>query len=433
MPSLWSETVTLPSFPPLQKDLNTDVLIIGGGLAGLLCCHRLRGAGVDCALVEARTICSGATGNTTAKLTAQHGLIYQKLEKEFGAGTARLYYEANEAALNKYRILCAGMDCDFEEQDSYLYSREDRVPLDKELKALERARIPASFVEGSVLPLPFPTVGAVKFSRQARFHPLKFVSAIAPGLPIYENTPIREFAPGCLRTGRHVIRARQVVVCTHFPILNKHGSYFLKLYQDRSYALALEGAGPIDGMFLDQQKGGLSLRSWGNNLILGAGGHRPGKPGTGWTELSSLANRFYPGKKELCRWAAQDCMTLDGIPYIGRYSPRTHDLYVATGFNKWGMTSAMVAAMILTDLILERETPYASLFTPQRTVLRPQLAANGLEAIAGWLTFQRPRCPHMGCALRWNSRERSWDCPCHGSRFSENGKLLDNPATGDLS
>lgn len=433
MPSLWSGTVTLPSFPPLQDDLNIDVLIIGGGLAGLLCCHFLTGAGVDCALVEAKTLCSGATGGTTAKVTAQHGLIYQKIEKEFGSDAARLYYEANEAALNEYRNLCAGRDCDFEEQDSYIYSREDRAPLDRELKALERARIPAAFVEGRALPLPFPTVGAVKFTRQAKFHPLKFAAALAPGLPIYENTPVLEFQPGMFRTPKGYIRAKTILVCTHFPMFNKHGSYFLKLYQDRSYALALEGAGPIDGMFLDQQKGGLSLRSWGDTLILGAGGHRPGKPGTGWTELSSLANRFYPGKKELCRWAAQDCMTLDGMPYIGRYSSKTPSLFVATGFNKWGMTSAMAAAMVLTDLILGRENPYAPLFSPQRTVLRPQLAINGLEAMAGWLTFKRPRCPHMGCALQWNSRERSWDCPCHGSRFAEDGKLLDNPATGDLS
>lgn len=142
--------------------------------------------------------------------------------------------------------------------------------------------------------------------------------------------------------------------------------------------------------------------------------------------------RNIPGAKEVCRWATQDCMTLDGVPYIGQYSKRTPNLYVATGFNKWGITSSMVASMVLCDLVQGRENPYADIFSPSRTMLRPQLFINGFEAAVNLLTPTKPRCPHMGCALKWHPQEHSWDCPCHGSRFADDGKLLDNPATGDL-
>lgn len=432
MPSLWSQTVKLPTFPALDRDLDTDVLIIGGGLAGVLCCYYLNRAGVDCVLAEARTICSEVTKDTTGKLTSQHGLIYQKLLRQFGPDAARLYYDANQEALGEYRRLSQTIDCDFAEEDNFIYAREDLAGLKKELAALQELDIPARFV-GS-LPLPFSTVGAVSFPRQGRFHPLKLVSALAQGLPIYENTAVRELRPGEAVTEHHTIHANRMVICTHFPFLNKHGSYFLKLYQERSYVLALEGAEDFGGMYLDAQKGGLSLRRQGNALLLGLGGHRPGKPGEdGWTALSSLANRYYPSKKELCRWATQDCVTLDGIPYIGRYSARTPSLFVATGFNKWGMTSAMVSALVLTDLLTGADSPYEALFSPSRSILRPQLAVNAMEAAADLMHFGKKRCPHMGCALRWNSQERTWDCPCHGSRFTEAGNLLDNPASGDLS
>ena len=214
--------------------------------------------------------------------------------------------------------------------------------------------------------------------------------------------------------------------------MNKHGSYFLKLYQQRSYAISLENAPPLEGMYLDEQENGLSFRSYDGSLILGGGGHRTGKSGGGWKELEAFAREHYPEASITHRWATQDCMSLDGVPYIGRYSARTPNLYVATGFNKWGMTSSMAAAQILTDLITGKESPYAQVFSPSRSMLHPQLGVNALEAGKNLLTFSRKRCPHMGCALQWNPQEHSWDCSCHGSRFSSEGELLEGPATGDL-
>ena len=165
---------------------------------------------------------------------------------------------------------------------------------------------------------------------------------------------------------------------------------------------------------------------------MGGGGRRTGKKGLGWDLPESAAKKYYPNARPVARWATQDCMTLDGMPYIGQYSKSTPNLYVATGFNKWGMTGSMLAALILTDLIQDIETPYASLFSPSRSMLRKQLLCNGVETTINLLRPTTPRCPHMGCALRWNPQERSWDCACHGSRFDEKGRLLNNPATDDL-
>ncbi len=431
MDSLWTRTARMPQFDKLRTDLKTDVLVVGGGMAGLLCAYHLTRAGVDCALVEAGRICGGVTKDTTAKITVQHGLIYDKLIREFGVETSRLYLEANSAALERYRTLCASIDCGFQERDSFVYSLDGRQKLERELSALERIGAEAELVAQA--PLPFPAAEAVRIPRQAQFHPLRFAAGIARGLRIFEHTKVLELGPRTAVTNGGTVTAEKIVVCTHFPLLNKHGGYFLKLYQDRSYVLALEGAPDVGGMYVDESGRGLSFRNYEGLLLLGGGSHRTGKRSSGWRELERFAKEHYPQAREAARWATQDCMSLDGAPYIGRYSKGSADLYVATGFNKWGMTSSMVSAMVLTDQILGRESPWASVFDPARSVLRPQLAVNIRESVVGLATPTVPRCPHMGCALKYDPDERSWDCPCHGSRFGEDGALIDGPATDDIA
>ena len=430
MGSLWEQTWEKPNFPAQDGDLSTDVLIIGGGMAGILCAYRLHCAGVPYVLAEAETICGGITKNTTAKLTSQHGLIYDKLISRFGIQRAKQYLAANQAALQTYRTLCRKIDCGFEEKAAYVYALDDRRKLQREVNALEKLGVPAEFTDE--LPLPFPVAGAVKFPNQAQFHPLKFVSGLAKGLRVYEHTRVRELIGTTAVTNHGRIRAEKILVTTHFPFLNKHGSYFLKLYQHRSYVIALQGAPDVDCMYVDASRTGLSFRNCQNLLLLGGGGHRTGKKGGGWRELRDFARRHYPQAEEQYRWAAQDCMSLDGVPYIGPYSASTPDLYVAAGFNKWGMTSSMVSAMLLSDLVQGKNSPYGEVFSPSRSILRPQLAVNGFEAVSSLLTPTVRRCPHLGCALKWNPVEHTWDCPCHGSRFTEDGKRLDGPATGDL-
>ena len=245
MESIWQDA-DMPHFPPLRGDIRTDVLIIGGGMAGLLCAHMLNEVGIGCVVAEATTIAGGITKNTTAKITSQHGLIFDKLISRFGIERAGLYLEANEKAAAKYREICKHIDCDYLEQDNFIYSTTDREKLEDELASLQALRFPAEFAES--LPLPFPTVGAVKFPHQAQFHPLKFLASIAPKLAVFENTTVRQLTKHTAITDCGTITADSIIVATHFPFLNKHGSYFLKLYQQRSYAIALENAPALAGM-----------------------------------------------------------------------------------------------------------------------------------------------------------------------------------------
>lgn len=430
MESIWQMTSAMPSFEPLHGDMKTDVLIIGGGIAGILCAYQLQQAGIDYALVEADRICSGITKNTTAKITSQHGLIYHKIAKRYGIDAARLYLEANERALAQYRSLCENIDCDFSEQSNYVYTLDDPRVLERELKVLQTIGADAKLA--GTLPLPFAVAGAVCFPRQAQFHPLKFLGELSRDLRIYEHTKVRELLPGKAVTEHGTITADRTIVTTHFPMLNKHGAYFLKLYQHRSYVLALENVPEINGMYVDDDAKGMSFRGYNGQLFVGGGSHRTGKQGRNWRELRTYCAGHYPQSRETAYWATQDCMTLDGLPYIGRYSKSAENLYVATGFNKWGMTTAMAAAALLSDLVQGKDNPYTQLFSPQRTMLHPQLLLNGAEAVKSILTPTVPRCPHMGCALKYNRQEHSWDCPCHGSRFTKDGQLIDNPATDDM-
>ena len=428
--SIWTETASLPAFAPMNRDEKTDVLIIGGGMAGLLSAYMLRQAGVDCLVIEAGGIGGGITAGTTAKITSQHGLAYHQLMKRFRRDTVLGYYRANQAALEEYSRLAGQIDCDFAVKDNFIYSLNAPEKLEEELKALSILGIPAEFVEN--LPLPISTSGAVCFRDQAQFHPLKFLAGLAEGLNIRERTRALKIEKGRVVTDRGVVLAENIIVATHFPILNRRGLYFMKQYQARSCVLALEGAQDVGGMYLDESGNGFSFRNQGEKLILGGGSHRTGKQTGGWEKLSSFAQAHYPASREVARWAAQDCMTLDGIPYIGRYSPGIPWLYVATGFNKWGMTSSMVSALVLRDLILGRENPWENIFDPARGLLWPQLAVNIWESAGNLMRFTGPRCPHLGCALKWNPWEHSWDCPCHGSRFDRDGNLLDAPALKDL-
>lgn len=419
----------MPRFAALRGDTRADVLIVGGGIAGLLTAYFLGSRGVNCVIAEAQTICGGVTQNTTAKITSQHGFLYDKLIRTHGAEAAKLYLQANQAALARYHELCASISCDFEQKDAFAYSLDDPRKVERELRALEQLGYPARFSDCAALP--FAIAGAVCFPGQAQFHPLRFLCEIAKDLHIYEHTEVTELQDGIARTPHGTIRAEAIIITTHFPMLNKHGSYFLKLYQQRAYVTALRGGADVGGMYIDGD-GGLSFRNCGDLLLIGSGSSRTGKQSNGWQDAEDAAARYYPTAQIAYRWATQDCMTLDGIPYVGRYSARTPNLYVATGFNKWGMTSAMAAAELLADLVCGKENEYAAVFSPSRSILHPQLAVNAFDAVSGLLRPTAPRCPHLGCALVWNPREHSWDCPCHGSRFDADGRLLNNPATGDL-
>ena len=430
MKSLWYSDVKMPHFERLEKDLKTDVLIIGGGITGVLCAYQLHQSGIDYVLVEADRICGGVTGNTTAKITAQHGLCYRKIADRFGLEGASLYYEANAQAIEDYRTLCEGIDCDFHASDSFVYSLNGRKELEAEQAILSKIGVKTALVDHIALPLSIHV--ALGMPRQAEFHPLKFLASIAHELHIYENSRVTELIGTDARTAHARITAKRIIVATHFPFLNKHGSYFLKMYQSRSYVLAIDGAEKLEANYIDADEKGLSFRTANGLLLIGCGSHRTGKKSDGWTDALRFSVQHFPKAGERFRWATQDCMTLDGLPYVGLYSAGTDGLYVATGFGKWGMTGAMMASRVLADLLKGKETPLSRLLSPSRSILRPQLAANAWETLENLLPLRHHRCPHLGCSLKWNPWEHTWDCPCHGSRFDREGRLLEGPAQGDL-
>ena len=429
MNSIWTKSTDKPHFKSLSGDMNTDVLIVGGGITGILCAYMLQKAKVDYILIEAKEICSGITKNTTAKITAQHGLIYNKIIKKYGVDAAKLYYKANNNAINHYKELCNEFDCNFEIKDAYVYSTNDITKIVSEANAYKQLGIDGDFIAKTLLP--FSLLGAVMLKNQVQIHPLEFFYKLSKDLNIKENTKLQNLLPNCAETDKGKIYFKKAIITTHFPLLNKHGSYFLKMYQHRSYVIALKNAQNVNGMYVDHDLKGLSFRNYGDYLLLGGGSHRTGKQGGAWIELETFAKKHYPKATVEYKWATQDCMTLDGLPYIGYYSKNTPNLFVATGYNKWGFTSSMVAAEILCDLIQEKYNDFASIFSPSRSILQPRLAVNGVESIFNLITPRTPRCPHLGCALKYNKYEHTWDCPCHGSRFTKSGKLIDGPATDD--
>lgn len=431
MLSPWHDLSVTPSFPVLDSDTRTSVLIIGGGITGILTAYFLHRHGIPYILVEKDRICAHTTGNTTAKLTVQHSLIYDKLAKTCGDHTAKMYYKANAEALSLYQKLCKDVDCDFEIKTNFVYSEKNLRKLEKELDTAQRLGIDMSFTAS--VPLPIKTVGAVYLKNQAQFNPLKFLYAIARDLNIRQGTFIKKVDGNTAFTDRHKIVADHIVFATHFPFIDRHGLYFMKMHQSRSYVIALENAEDVRGMYIDESDKGLSFRNYDKLLFIGGSNHRTGKNSAAYEPLRSFAKKHYPTATEKYHWAAQDCMTLDSIPYIGQYSKKTAQWYTATGFNKWGMTGAMVGATMLRDAICGVENSYAEVFSPERSMLKPQLFVNGFDTVVNFITPIPKRCSHLGCALKYNKHEHSWDCPCHGSRFDKKGRIIENPANKDIS
>lgn len=451
MQSLWSGTTDISHRKTLQGERRIQNVVIGAGMAGILTAYFLKQQGQEAVILEAGQIACGQTANTTAKITSQHGLIYYDMIKKAGKERAKGYAMANEAAIQAYGeiIRKEAISCDFEMLPSFLYSTEEagREKLKREAEAATSLGVKAYFVERDrQLELPFSITGEVCFEKQAQFHPLKFVKHLAQGLEIYENTNVLSVKGHHISTNRGNIFAENIIFATHYPFINVPGFYFLRQHQERSYVLALEGRDvppKLAGMYYGIDKGGLSFRSAGGKLLLGGGSHRTGKKCMqkleGYGYLRQMAKQYYPQAEEAVCWAAQDCMPHDGIPFIGRYSVVRPYWYVATGFQKWGMSTAMVAARIISDMIAGRENPYEKVFAPGRVLVRAgaknlfvDIGESIMGLTRGFLGKKEKRCRHMGCGLVWNEEEKSWDCPCHGSRFEKSGKLIDNPAHRNL-
>lgn len=438
MKSIWTETAEFARRSGAGGTYLCDAVVIGAGMTGLLTAYFLKKQGLHVIVLEADRIAAGQTEKTTAKITCQHGMIYDRLIQGIGVQKAQLYARANQEAVEAYEHIIRRntIACGFERLPAYLYSTAGDEALVREGQAA--CRLGLNAVLDHEAGLPFPVCAALRYDGQAQFHPLQFLKGISEGLEIYEHSPVKRVRGQHVWTEHADFTADKIVFATHYPIRNVPGFYFLRQHQERSYVLALKGCNSLKGMYYSVDQGGISLRCSGDLLLLGGASHRTGKQTVGhpYDYLVQKAQEYFPEGREVCRWWAQDCMPHDGIPFIGRYSRYARDWLVATGYQKWGMSSSMVAARLLSDLVLGKKNPYEAVFTPQR--LHWMGAGNFLadvgESVKG-LTgglFHRPRCSHMGCRLHWNAREQIWDCPCHGSCFTRDGQMLCEPAQKSL-
>jgi glycine/D-amino acid oxidase-like deaminating enzyme/nitrite reductase/ring-hydroxylating ferredoxin subunit len=443
--SLWFEGRERPERPALEHDITVDVAVVGAGIVGLTTALLLERQGARVAVLEMRHVAAGATGYNTAKLTSLHGLAYSQLAKKLGRDKARTYGEANEAGIARVFELAGelGIDCDLRRKPNYTYA-EDHSDLDRvreEAILAGELGLPASYVDD--LDLSFPVAGAVRFEDQAEFHPVKYADGLAAALrgPVHERTTVTGLDSGRVNTaGGPRVSAPHVVVATHLSFLDR-GLYFARCHPERSYVVAGRVAHPPGGMYLSTESPAHSIRAHGDWLLVGGESHKTGQADAAerYERLAAWARERFGLEPEL-RWATQDQMPLDNVPYVGRHDPVSSGLWVATGFKKWGLAMGTAAAELLAAQIAGREHAWTELFDPIR--LRPLASAptlvkenaNVAMRFVGDRLSKRgnPRCTHMGCLLDWNGAEETWDCPCHGSRFAESGEVIEGPAVRPL-
>ncbi len=491
--SYWLDSTPTTSFPVQEGDLAVDVAILGGGIVGVTVGFLLKEAGVRVALVEARRVLEGVTGHTTGKLTSLHALIYRSLIDRFDRERAYLYGQANQAAIELVASIIGqkGIACDFARLPAYTYAvhEDDMAQVESEVEAAQSLDLPASFERNP--PLPYHTLGAVCFQNQARFHPRKYLLALANAIPgngsyILEQTTaldVDDGRPAIVTTNYGKIRAHDVIVATHFPFLDR-GLYFTRQTPRLAYVLGVYVVEPVpEGLFISTQPDYHSLRpqptSDGMMLIAGGGEHVTGQGGDTrqyYRNLDSWVHQHFHVRSIAYRWSTQDNYTVDGLPFVGKYTPASSHLYVATGFFGWGMTNGTAAALLLADTILGRPNPWAAVYDPSRVWRAKTLlgvARRGTESagqlVTGYLSKGEPLspdqiragegrvidyrgkklavyremsgklhvvsaiCGHMGCVVSWNSAETTWDCPCHSSRYTVDGEFIHGPTVKNLA
>jgi glycine/D-amino acid oxidase-like deaminating enzyme/nitrite reductase/ring-hydroxylating ferredoxin subunit len=492
-PSFWIGTTPETDYPALAGEIVVDVAVVGAGITGITTAALLKRAGKTVALLDLKRIVHGTTGYTTAKVTAGHGLGYSKIRKAFGEEGARTYAEANQAGLERIAEFVDedAIDCDFERKDNYVYAEDEKQAeqVRQEVEVERAAGLPVSLQNET--PLPYPVAAAVRLENQAQFHPRKYLLALAASIPgdgshVFENSrvhSVKHAEPCTVIADQGAVRAQDVVIATHLPILDR-GLFFARAFPHLSYALCapIDETSAPDGMFLNAGTPTRSVRTMrdGDRLYLNVGGngHKLGEADDAqakYDELEQFLRRYWPDADEVAyRWSTHDYMPHDQVPYVGHLGRTTQHLYTATGFNKWGMTNGTAAAMMIADSILGRANPWLELFDakrlPPKSALPRYLKENaiaGYHLVAdrlrpgekgsadevrpgegaivgrlrktavyreddGLLHELSPVCRHLWCIVDWNPAERTWDCPCHGSRYAADGRAIEGPTTKDL-
>ncbi|MGM9928033.1 MAG: FAD-dependent oxidoreductase [Bacillus sp. (in: firmicutes)] len=491
--SYWIKALNLPPFPPLKEDQQVDVIIVGGGITGITTAYLLVNEGMKVAVLEADSVLNGTTGHTTAKITAQHGLIYDELIRNAGKSAAKLYYEANKEALQfiQETVKKHDISCDLLSQDAYVYATTDKYArkIEQEAAAYQTLGIEGELVNS--IPVGINIQKALVMKNQAQFHPLKYLAhltqiIIEKGGYIFEQTtavnietdkqPVVLTCDGIRITGNYVLS------CTHFPFYEGAGLYSTRMHADRSYVLAAKTKKPYPGgMYISADEPTRSLRSATiddeNMVLIGGESHKTGQGEDTFSHykaLETFGQELFDIIDIPYRWSAQDLITLDNIPYIGPITPNQSHILIATGYRKWGMTNGTAAALLFHNLVMGKNSKYESLYTPSRFHMNPSLKnflvenanvfnqlitgkletpeksikdlANDEGAVinfeghrkgvykdeTGQIHMVDTTCTHIGCEVQWNNGERTWDCPCHGSRFSYTGEVVEGPAEKPL-
>jgi glycine/D-amino acid oxidase-like deaminating enzyme/nitrite reductase/ring-hydroxylating ferredoxin subunit len=491
--SYWRDFIDFPKFPRLDKEMHVDVVIVGGGITGVTSAYLLANEGLKVAVLEAGQLLNGTTAHTTAKITAQHDLIYDEFMHQIGSSKTRLYYEANAEALNFIRktVDQHQIKCDFSKQDAYIYATTEEYAhkLEKEAQAYEKIGIDGGLVEQ--MPLDLDIKKGLVMKNQAQFHPLKYLVHLVQiitqkGGLFFEKTTAVNVETGrrptvLTRTGSR-ITADYVLACSHFPFYEGLGFYFTRMHADRSYILAAKTKKAYPGgMYISADQPVRSLRSVpmnGEEMVLIVGeSHKTGQGKETlehYKALESFGQQVFGLDHIAYRWSAQDLITLDKIPYIGAITPAQSNILIATGYRKWGMSNGTAAALLFRDILLGKKSAYQKVYTPSRFYAHPSLKnflvenanvvghllkgklevpsrstsdlSNGEGAVViikghrkgaykdeeGKLHIVDTTCTHVGCEVEWNNGDRTWDCPCHGSRFSYTGEVVEGPAETPL-
>ncbi|MDF2985065.1 MAG: dependent oxidoreductase [Eubacterium sp.] len=491
--SYWIATTPTTNYPALSENIKTDILIVGGGITGLTNAYLLKKEGFDVVVIDSGRITMSTSSHTTAKITSLHDLKYSSLIKQIGTDGAKKYGEINETAITMIEDVIKenNISCDFSRQPNYVYTREDNYlqKIEDEVKNAEALGLPATFETS--LELPYSVKGAVCFHNQAQFHPRKYLLELANafvrnGGHIFENTTAIDIhedreCKTSTRNGFSILSAK-VIIASHFPFYDGGGFFSARMYAERSYSLAVKANIKISGgMYISYEDPTRSIRTQpleedDQLLIIGGEHHKTGKDNDEkehYKNLIKFAEDNFKALEIPYRWSAQDYTAMNEIPFIGHITANKLNIFLAAAYQKWGMTTSAVSAMIIKDILAKGKSEAEEIFKPSRftpvdsaknfikenlDVVESLIAgkldplpedislepgegralmydgkkAGAYKDMEGNIFIVDTTCKHLGCEVRWNSAEKSWDCPCHASRYSIDGTVLEGPALKPL-